>query len=230
MKRIVTVILILNFWALVCNGQDNLKKVAIINPDGKNVSDELKTILREELSSIVVNTSGYTVLEREEVNKVVKARRSEVNIEFSESELREIGKFLQADYVCYAIITPIDNNYHISIKISEIETAKIVFQNTGITKNGTGDFIEVSRKTANNMLNNKTEEPTELLKAVVEDSGDNYWVNCPYCGEYKLMKKGSYISGEKYKCLKCGKLWIFPDLSNSGNNQNRPLREMTPRK
>ena len=50
-------------------GQEE-QKVAVFDPVGA-VSQNLKIIIREELSNAVVNTLGFTVLERELIEKVL---------------------------------------------------------------------------------------------------------------------------------------------------------------
>jgi len=55
-----------------------------------------------------------------------------------------------------------------------------------------------------------------ILTAMVEKRNDGKSiVTCPYCEFFRCcFSEGYFQKGEKYKCTKCGKLWIYPNPSN----------------
>lgn len=125
----------------IANGQED-KKVAVFDPVGE-VSDNLKIIIREELSNAVVNTLGFTVLERELINKVLAESQFQMKGHVDDGQIGELGKKMGANYVCYASISQVGGNYYISCKMVDVMTAKIERQNTGITQSGLDDLFSV---------------------------------------------------------------------------------------
>ena len=138
MNKINLLIILLAFLTFgIANGQED-KKVAVFDPAGE-VPQSLRTMIREELSNAVVNTLGFTVLERELINKVLAENKFQMSGHVDDGQIGELGKKMGANYVCYATISPVGDNYYISCKMVDVKTAKIERQNTGITQNGLND-------------------------------------------------------------------------------------------
>ncbi len=151
MKRInlLTILLVL-ILAGTANGQGEFK-VAVFDPVGE-VSQNLKIILREELSNAVVNTPGYLVMERELIDKVLAENKFQMTGHVDDGQIGELGKKMGANYVCYASISSVGGNYYISCKLVDVMTAKIERQNTGITKSGLDDLVIVAANVSREML------------------------------------------------------------------------------
>lgn len=151
MKKINFLLILLVFILVgVANGQEE-SKVAVFDPVGE-VSQNLKIIIREELSNAVVNTPGYSVLERELINKVLAENEFQMTGHVDDSQIGELGKKMGANYVCYASISSVGGNYYISCKMVDVLTAKIERQNTGITKSGLDDLVAVISNVSREML------------------------------------------------------------------------------
>lgn len=131
-------------------GQEE-QKVAVFDPVGE-VSQNIKIIIREELSNAVVNTLGFTVLERELIDRVIAESEFQMTGHVDDSQIGELGKKMGADYVCYASISSVGGNYYISCKMVDVTTAKIERQNTGITKSGLDDLFSVVSTVSRAML------------------------------------------------------------------------------
>jgi len=131
-------------------GQEE-QKVAVFDPVGE-VSQNLKIIIREELSNAVVNTLGFTVLERELIEKVLAESEFQMTGHVDDTQIGALGRKMGADYVCYASISSVGGNYYISCKMVDVTTAKIERQNTGITKSGLDDLYSVVSAVSRAML------------------------------------------------------------------------------
>lgn len=140
--------------------QDEMK-VAIFDPAG-DVDVSLKNIIREEVSSIIVNTSGYTVLERQLINKVLEENKFQQGGLVDDSQISEIGKRLGANFVLISSVTPLGDSYYISCKMIEVLTARIAKQKTGQTTHGGSNLIQVLRTIVGGML----EEPKPVVAKV----------------------------------------------------------------
>ena len=125
---ITSFIALLSFSAM---SQDN--KMAIFHPAG-NANNEVKDIVRETISEVVVNSNDYIVLERAQIDKVIDEILEPLNNPmFDEKTAVRAGKLLGANIAIVSTVTRGGNNYFVSIKMIEVETARITKQITGET-------------------------------------------------------------------------------------------------
>jgi hypothetical protein len=148
MKRILIVCTCI-VWYYGAFAQD--KKVAVFDPAG-DVSTNTKAIIREEISSVIVNTPGYAVLERALINKVLEENKFQMSGEVDDSQIGEIGKKMGANYVFVASINPFDNNFYFSFKMIDVHTARIEKQKTGKTTRGMNNIDEIVQKIVKEMF------------------------------------------------------------------------------
>ncbi|MCW3807899.1 CsgG/HfaB family protein [Plebeiibacterium marinum] len=127
------------------------KKVAVFNPEG-SVMESLKSIVREEISNAIVNTRGYTVVERTMIDKVLAEAKFQSKGLVDDSQISELGRMMGADYVTYGSVVALGSNYYISLKMVDVVTAKVILQSTGSTQQGTNDLIQVTRSIANKLI------------------------------------------------------------------------------
>jgi len=120
------------------------RKVAVFDPAG-TVDKALLEIVREEISSVVVNTTRYTVLERQLINKVLEENRFQESGLVNEEQVSDIGRRMGADYVFVTTISPLGANYYISCKMIEVATARIEKQSTGTTTAGINDIPQTTQ-------------------------------------------------------------------------------------
>jgi len=145
---------IMNMYA-----QNGPLKVAVFDPAGK-VDDNILQIVREEISSVLVNRVGYAVLERQLINKVLEENKFQGEGLVDESQISEIGKIMGADYVFISSITSLNNNYYLSFKLIEVATVRIEKQFTGTTKSGVYDIMQTTQYVVRRLLgDNVTQQP-----------------------------------------------------------------------
>ena len=140
---------------ILCNltieAQEEDKKIAIFDPAG-DVDNSIKEIIREEISSIIVNAKGFSIFERHLINKVLEENKFQMSGLVDDSQVSEIGKKIGANYVIISTVTPIGKNYYVSCKMIEVLTARIDKQKTGMTKYGLDDLIEVTQDIISTMF------------------------------------------------------------------------------
>ena len=134
---ITSVVAILSMTAMA---QD--KKVAVFDPAG-SVDISLKEIVREEISSIIVNTGGFTVLERQLIDKVLEENKFQSGGLVDDSQVSEIGKRMGANLVFVSSITTMGTNLYLSCKMIDVLTARIEKQRTAQTQSEQADLISV---------------------------------------------------------------------------------------
>jgi hypothetical protein len=161
MKKIITTSLIALFVGMTATAQD--KKVAVFDPAGK-VDEFIKEIVREEISAIIVNTSGYTVLERQLINKVLEENQFQSGGLVDDSQISVMGKRMGANMVFVSSITRMSNsNYYVSCKMIDVQTARIERQQTTQTQRGSDDLIVVVQRVVKEMFAGEP-KPTKTLQ------------------------------------------------------------------
>ena len=140
-------IAILSFTAMA----QEERKVAVFDPAG-NVESHLKEIVREEISSVIVNTLGYTVLERQLIDRVLAENRFQASGLVDDTQISEMGRLIGANFAFVASITTLGTNFHISCKLIDVQTARIERQRTAETQQGTRDLTAVVRRIVSDML------------------------------------------------------------------------------
>jgi hypothetical protein len=148
MKRFILMSTIV-LWCGAAIAQE--KKVAVFDPAG-DVTSSIKEIVREEISNIIVNIEGYTVLERQLINKVMEENQFQMGGLVDDAQISAIGKRMGANYVLVSSITLLNSNYHISGKMIEVQTAHVEKQKTAQTKRGTADIVEVTQNMMKSMF------------------------------------------------------------------------------
>ncbi|MDR2234340.1 MAG: CsgG/HfaB family protein [Tannerella sp.] len=155
MKILFTSILI-SYCFLVAGQED--RKVAVFDPAG-SIDKTLLEIVREEISSAVVNTEGYTVLERQLLNKVMEENEFQASGLVSDTQVSNIGRLMGADYVFVSTVSILGNNYYISCKMIEVATARIDKQFTGTTTDGMNDIPQTVLYVVKRLFGENVKQP-----------------------------------------------------------------------
>lgn len=136
-------------------------KVAVFDPVAVgDIEEAILQIIREEISTVLVNRKDYTVLERQLINKVLEENKFQGEGLVDESQVREIGKIMGADYVFISTISPLNDSYYLSCKMIEVTTARIKNQFTGTTKSGVHDITQTTQYVVKNLLGEKVIQQT----------------------------------------------------------------------
>jgi len=148
-KKLIIVLLSI-FITIAVNAQD--KKVAVFDPGG-SVTNSIREIVREEISSAIVNMGGFKVLEREMIDKVLKENQFQMGGLVDDSQISEAGKRMGANMVFISNLTIMENgNYFISCKMIDVLTASIEKQKTGLSNRGSNDLLDVVKRVVNEMF------------------------------------------------------------------------------
>ena len=139
------------------------RKVAVFDPAG-SVEKALLEIVREEISSVVVNTTGYTVLERQLINKVLEENRFQESGLVNDEQVSDIGKRMGADYVFVTTISLLGENYYISCKMIEVATARIDKQFTGTSTDGINDIPQTTQYIVRRLFGENAQQPVANIQ------------------------------------------------------------------
>jgi hypothetical protein len=126
-KFLVTALLCAGAGVQLLNAQS---KIAVFDPEG-DASEVIKTVIREEISSVITSNPNFIVLERANIDKVIEENKFQGKFS-SESEMSELGKMMGADYVCVITVINADPLYYIFCKQVDVNNA--VIHNQGESK------------------------------------------------------------------------------------------------
>jgi hypothetical protein len=149
-------------------------------------------MVREEISSLIVNTGKYTVLEREQMNRVLRENSFQTSGAVDDAQISEMGRLLGANYVIASSVAQIGSNYYISCKLIDVATGRIEKQRTAQTQRGTGDLMSAVQKIADEMFADSAtdaEKPAQQPATVrINEDLTKPAINCD-----RLLCKGGKI-------------------------------------
>jgi hypothetical protein len=112
-----------------------------------------------------VKSGSYSVLDRAHVSKVLQEKEFQLSGMVKDTEIKQAGEYLGAEYVCVAQVSKVGSVYFISAKIINVETGEITAQSSDQRK-GT---IEVVFSLAQNVGRRlRGDEPTKELTEPVK--------------------------------------------------------------
>lgn len=115
---IAAIFLSIGLWA------QNKQSIAVLNIDTKGViqnSEEMGYLVRLELEK----TKTYSVLDKYEVNEVIKANEIDISNCYSKTCLVNTGKLLKADKMLSGSVERLDEKVVVSLRIIDVATGAI---------------------------------------------------------------------------------------------------------
>ena len=128
------------------------RRVAVFDPVG-SVPTFIRDIVREEISTVVVNTSGYVVLERALITQVLQEDQFQASGLVDDAQVSEIGRRLGANLAFVTNVTQMTGgNFHISARLIDVISARVERQQTTVTTRGDADLVQIVNQLANQMF------------------------------------------------------------------------------
>ena len=149
-KNLLTIVILLCLCVFSLATSAQKLRVAIFEPAGR-ADIGVKEAVRELISSVIVNTPGYMVLERELIDKVLAEYKFQEST-LSETQFIEAGKLMGASLAIGSSVSSIGDNFFISAKVIDVQTGRVEMQRSAQTKSGTNDLVEIVEKMVGEML------------------------------------------------------------------------------
>jgi curli biogenesis system outer membrane secretion channel CsgG len=148
------------------------QKVAVFDPIG-NLPEDSKSLIREEISNVIISKSKFQVVERTLIQKVLEENRFQSTGLVSESQLSELGRKAGADLVCITIAVPEVNNWYLSCKLIDYQTSQIIRQSTRTTslKNLSKTANSLAKDVFKDKAKTSAKQPVEKI-AIFEPDGN----------------------------------------------------------
>ncbi len=120
------------------------RKTVAVMPTIGTVNEDLRGAVQDALKEGVSNSDMYTLGGREaDFERALKEFNFQNSGAVNDSQMKEFGKAVSADFVCYANIRKLGNNYRISYSMLNVASSRIPNVKSKSTENGDHDLIKV---------------------------------------------------------------------------------------
>ena len=156
MKKIYALLLGIALFTLNLNAQESKIKVAVLDPttSGIAMDEGTKLAVQELISSSLVNTGKFTIVERSMIDKIVKEQSFQNSDIADNSQATAIGKLSGASKVFLSAVSLVGGRNMLSIKIIDVETATIEQQKTKIVNSS--DLLDIVEPLTLELIGAKT--------------------------------------------------------------------------
>jgi len=157
MKKVLTFLCMLAI-TLALQAQDQKMRVAVFDPSGASVDEGTREAVRELISSVLVNTGKYNIVERSLLQQVMKEQKFSNTDAVDESQATEIGKLAGANKIVLSVVSMVGGRNMLSIKMIDVKTATIDQQKTRVVSSN--DLLDVVEPLALELVGEKVSEST----------------------------------------------------------------------
>ena len=165
MKRIALLLTIL-FVAYVGTCQENeIPRIAVFDPasSGTSIDEGTKVAVREIISSTIVNTGKYSIVERSLLEKVMEEQKFSNSGAVDDMQATEIGKLAGANKVVLSVVTLTGGRNMLSVKIIDVMTATVERQKVKVVVSG--ELLNVVEPLTLEMLNMEKSQISSVVSA-----------------------------------------------------------------
>ncbi len=125
-KIVCFLLLVLTELTILVYGVYALPKVAVLNAViGEGVDSSVMNPVTDKVVEQLVASKQYLVLDRENVDSILKEREFQYSGLVSDEEVSKAGKYLGAEYVVVIRVEKKDDTYFVSFRMMEVETGII---------------------------------------------------------------------------------------------------------
>ena len=121
---------------------NNRLRVAVFDPTSSAaIDEEIKVAIREIISSTIVNTGNYDIVERSLLEKVMQEQSFSNSGAVDDNDATEIGKLAGANKVVLSVVTLTGGRNMLSVKMIDVKTASIERQKVKVV--ASADLLEI---------------------------------------------------------------------------------------
>ena len=144
MKRAIPVALFVVLAAVAVWSQPKVAVLDAIIP--KNMDPSVIIPVSEKIAERLVVSGRFTVLDRANIESVLKEREFQVSGMVSDQDVVTAGKYLGADFVVVAKVTKVSDTYFISAKMIAIKTGVIANQTSAQGEGKLSELITLAER------------------------------------------------------------------------------------
>ena len=207
-------------------------RIAIMDfaPKG-GISEFENETISESIRSEIIQSSFFEVVERSQINKILKEKELKLTGILGASKIKEIGEIFSVNQIIIGTVGKLYGNVIITLRLVDAETGKNIFAHTlySTEKNVFSDIKNLVSEIGNKALIFSMEVTTaDIRKSIKDDNYKRAWFqlnryreNHPTTDETVRLKNtiARNLSKEYYKdARKSLKNYYFRQAKNSINN------------
>lgn len=172
MKRYAFV-LIFTFILFFSYAQEKKTRIALIDFNAIGIEELTVRGIEENLLTEIINTGRFEVVERSQLNKVLKELNLSNSEDFNESTATQVGNLLGVDIILIGSVNKLGKNMTINVRGIEVKTGLASFAKKVVTKSeedlvaaieNLALLISSASKQNGEILNKDDEEKIQKLK------------------------------------------------------------------
>jgi hypothetical protein len=169
---IVALIMLFGVCSNVIAQDGDRNRIAVFDPasSGTSIDEGTKIAVREIISSTIVNTGKYSIVERSLLEKVMEEQQFSNSGAVDDMQATEIGKLAGANKIVLSVVTLTGGRNMISIKIIDVMTATIERQKVKVVTSG--ELLDVLESLTLDMLNIRYETKNRLKCFIISSNED----------------------------------------------------------
>lgn len=139
MLKKLTLFLFCCLIQLLVSAQENERlRIAVFDPasSGTSIDEGTKIAVREIISSTIVNTGKYNIVERSLLEKVMQEQQFTNSGAVDDMQATEVGKLAGANKIVLSVVTLTGGRNMVSVKIIDVKTASVDRQKVKIVTSG----------------------------------------------------------------------------------------------
>lgn len=151
-----------------------LPKVAVLDAVVPETMDKAVVVpITDKIAEEIVNSKQYSVLDRANVEQVLREKEFQVSGMVQDSDIKQAGKYLGADFVVVARVSLVEGTYFISAKMIDVESGAIFAQVSDQEEGKASVLIKIAERVGRKLMTGTVEvvkepKPRAGTETVVE--------------------------------------------------------------
>lgn len=138
-------------------------RIAVFDPasSGTSIDEGTKIAVREIISSTIVNTGKYNIVERSLLEKVMQEQQFTNSGAVDDLQATEVGKLAGANKIVLSVVTLTGGRNMVSVKIIDVKTASVDRQKVKVVTSG--ELLDIVEPLTLEMLDCSPTESTPIV-------------------------------------------------------------------
>lgn len=122
------------------------ERIAVMQFEGSGVDDITAKIITKKFSYELSTTNRFDIVEREMMDKILEEQKFQTSGCVSEECAVEIGQMIGVSQIVAGSVDKIEDLYSLNIRLIEVETGEIIYQDMDDYEGSVKEFIQVTIK------------------------------------------------------------------------------------
>jgi len=174
--------------------------IGVTKFSGANVNEKYLDIISDRLELEISKKNIYRVIDRRNIEKIIKEQKLQLSGNIDESTAIELGKLAGLDNIVLGSVALFGSSYLISVKMIDVETGQILSESLQENNKGIDSLIKST-------MNNVADDLTVCIGS--KNSNKYHRLNCKWAKKIKNknMLKIPINEFEKKNYVKCKVCW-----------------------